>query len=50
MPSAGAANNASKIVTTRVIKALFHPDIFRPIINMKSRAMGITEISAAIDS
>jgi hypothetical protein len=37
------------MVTTRVINALFHPDIFRPIIKMKSNAIGITEIIAAIN-
>ena len=48
MPKAGAANKASTMVTTRVINALFHPDIFKPIINTKSRIIGITETIAAI--
>jgi hypothetical protein len=37
------------MVTTRVINALFHPDIFRPIISTKSRIIGITDTIAAIE-
>jgi hypothetical protein len=48
IPMDGAAMMASRIVTIRVINALFHPDILRPIISTKSRIIGITETIAAI--
>ena len=48
MPKAGVAKSANKMVTTSVIKALFHPDTLKPIMRIKSNAIGIAEISAAI--
>ena len=48
MSNAGAANNANRMVTARVINALFQPDIFIPIIRIKSSRMGITDTNAAI--
>ena len=49
MPIAGAANNAKRMVTIRVINALFQPETFMPIIRTKSSTMGITDTNAAID-
>jgi hypothetical protein len=48
IPIAGAANNARRMVTTNVTKALFHPGTLKPIISTNSRIMGITETNATI--
>ena len=48
MPIDGATMIANNMVTTSVINALFHPDTLRPIINTKSRIIGITDTIAAI--
>ena len=48
MPNAGAAKSASRMVTVRVMRALFQPDILRPIISINSSTMGIAETSAAM--
>ena len=48
IPIAGAANRANRMVTISVINALFHPDILSPIINTKSRMIGINDTNADI--
>lgn len=49
IPKAGVAKTDKRTVTTNVIKALFQPDILSPIIKMNRSAIGIVEISAAIE-
>jgi hypothetical protein len=50
IPKAGVAKTDKRIVTTNVIKALFQPDILSPIIKMNRNAIGIAEMSAAIET
>ena len=48
MPIEGVANNAKSTVTISVTMALLKPDTLKPIINIMSNRMGITEIKAVI--
>ena len=48
IPIDGVANNAKSTVTISVTMALLKPDTLKPIINIMSNRMGITEINADI--